>query len=353
MIDVVVAEDSPTARALLVEVLNSDPHIRIVGEAENGLEAVELAQRLRPHVVTMDIRMPLLDGLSATKEIMITAPTPIVIVTANTAITEVQGAMHALRAGAVAALRKPIGPADPRFEDDCRQLLETVKAMARVKVVRHWRPMPAFERRAIPSGDGACKHVVAIATSTGGPAALQHILTRLPSDFPAPILVVQHISAGFAPGLVAWLNSACDLRVKVAEPGECLAPHTVYVAPDDRHLGLANRRTVALDDAPPINGFRPSGNHLFESVARVFGNSVIAAILTGMGQDGVAGLHAVRKTGGRIIAQDEASAVVFGMPAAAIAAGLADEIVPLTGIASRLIAMVERESRTLRQTEIK
>src|SRR5262249_33639512 len=184
--------------------------------------------------------------------------------------------------------------------------------------------------------------LVAIAASTGGPAALQSLLSGLPGDLVAPILVVQHITRGFAPGLAAWLNRLCDLHVKVAEPGEPLAPHTVYIAPDDRHLGVADRASVLLSAAPPVGGFRPSGTFLFESVAQVFGAGALAVMLTGMGEDGVAGLLAVRRHGGRVLGQDEKSRAVFGMPGAAIAGGLVDLVLPLENLAPRLVEEMTR-----------
>ena len=341
MIRVLVADDSVTARALLVEILRRDPEIRVVGEAKDGAEAVALTQKLRPHLVTMDVRMPRMNGFEATKEIMITAPTPIVLVTASTEARDLEVAMHALRAGAVCVLHKPSGPASPAFEEAARELLTTVKAMAQVKVVRHWRPAerPGPAPRPADRG-GAPAALVAVAASTGGPAALQRLLSELPGDFPAPVLVVQHITPGFAAGLAAWLNTACSLHVKVAEHGEPLAPHTAYLAPDGRHLGVLGRAAVALADAPPVGGFRPSGTFLFESVARAFGPAVVAVILTGMGEDGVAGLRAVRQAGGRVLAQDEKSSVVFGMPGAAVAAGLADTVLPLDAISARLAQLV-------------
>jgi two-component system chemotaxis response regulator CheB len=176
---------------------------------------------------------------------------------------------------------------------------------------------------------------VAVATSTGGPAALQTVLSGLQARFPVPIVVVQHITPGFTTGLVDWLDSVCPIRIQLAQHGEVLRAGTVYLAPDGRHLGVSGR-IAELSDAPPIGGFRPSGTFLFESVALAYGASAIAVILTGMGEDGVTGLRAVRRAGGRVIAQDEASSVVFGMPGAAIAAGLADVVLPLDAIAGRL-----------------
>jgi two-component system chemotaxis response regulator CheB len=347
MIRVLVVDDSATARSLLVEILRSDPDLQVVGEAGDGQEGVALAQQLRPDVVTMDVYMPRLDGFAATREIMMTAPAPIVIVTGSFASREVELAVLALRAGAVAALRKPHGPGSPAFEEEAQRLITTVKSMAAVKVVRHWRPRAprtVDSRKAPPAGalGPAVNQVVAVATSTGGPAALHCLLSGLPPDFAAPILAVQHITRGFTPGLAAWLNTACDLRVKVAEEGEVLKPRTVYLAPDDRHLGVADRTSLALSSAPPVGGFRPSGTVLFESVAQAFGAGAWAVILTGMGEDGVAGLRAIRRGGGRVFAQDEKSSVVFGMPGAAIAAGLADVVLPLDELAPRLLEEMTR-----------
>jgi two-component system chemotaxis response regulator CheB len=349
MIRVLIADDSPTSRELLKAILGSDPEIQVVGEACDGVEAVELTRKLRPDVVTMDLRMPHLDGFEATKEIMITAPTPIVIVTGSVAIHDVEVSLFALRAGALALLSKPPGPDSPAFEDMARELLASVKAMSQVKVVRHWRPAGTeAANRGLPPAPAAHRcggaaagraRVVAVATSTGGPAALHRLLSDLPGDFPVPILVVQHITRGFTDGLADWLNKVSPLHVKVARDGEPLAAHDVYLAPDDRHLGVAGG-AVALSGLPPVEGFRPSGTYLFESAAQAFGAATVAVILTGMGEDGVAGLRAVRQAGGRVIAQDEKSCAIFGMPGAAIAAGLVDAVLSLDAIAARLVELV-------------
>lgn len=346
-IRVLVAEDSPTARALLVEILGSDPELKVVGEAANGIDAVEMTKRLRPDVVTMDVRMPLMDGFQATKRIMIAAPTPIVIITASFARRDVELSMSALRAGALAVLPKPTGPGAPGFAEECRQLVRTVKAMAGVKVVRRWADRPALER---PPGRVRDQvrppvTVVAAASSTGGPAALLQILSTLPADFPVPVLVVQHIAADFVNGLASWLDASSPLRVKVAEEGELVRPGTVYLAPDRRDLGLSSQGTVSLSMPLPGSHVCPGATPLFESVARVRGASVLAVILTGMGQDGLEGLAAIKRAGGRVLAQDEETSVVFGMPAAAIGAGLADLVLPLPAIAPMLVELTARVDR--------
>jgi len=341
MIRVLIAEDSVTTRELLTAILRSDPEIQVVGEARNGVEAVEMAKQLRPGLITMDIRMPRMDGFAATKQIMIEAPTPIVIVSAGFDPKDVEFSMHALRAGAVTVLEKPAGPGAINFDERCREFLNTIKSMAQVKVVRHWAASPV---QPVPfdfnNHNGRRVRAVAVAASTGGPAALQVLLAALPGNFRAPILVVQHISHGFVDGLAAWLNTVCALRVKVAQQDEPLLPGVVYIAPDNRHLKVSRKATVELSDERPIDGFRPSGTVLFQSVAEVFGPSATALILTGMGQDGLAGLRSVHRCGGRIIAQDEETSVVFGMPGAAVDAGLAHHVLPLRSIAALLIECV-------------
>ena len=230
MIRVLVAEDSATARGLLVQILSADPEIQVVGEARDGIEAVEMTQRLHPDLVTMDIHMPRLDGLAATKEIMITAPTPIVIVTGSARAREVQDSLDSLRVGALDVMVKPPGPDAPDFASEACRLVTAIKTMAQVKVVRHWRPAPwrVPAPRAATRKRGRVR-VVAAATSTGGPAALQCLISGLPSDFPVPLLVVQHITPGFTVGLAAWLSTVCSLKVKVAQHGEVIGPRTVYL----------------------------------------------------------------------------------------------------------------------------
>jgi two-component system chemotaxis response regulator CheB len=348
VIRVLVAEDSPTARALLVGVLSADPEITIVGEARSGLEAVEMAERLGPDLITMDVHMPGLDGLEATKQIMTRSPRPIIIVSSAARTDEVELGLEAIRSGALMVLPKPQGVGSPSFETERRQLLSMVRALAQVKVVRRHGALSASSTRPVPwsgpivgqRGGPRDAEVVAIAASTGGPAALRQILAQLPASFPLPILVVQHIARGFSGGLAHWLAGDTALRVKLAELGEPALPGVVYIAPDDRHLGIRRggegELRILLDSADPVGTFRPSATYLFRSAAEGAGRGVVAVILTGMGDDGVDGLREVRREGGRILAQDEASSVIYGMPREAQRAGVVDQVIPLDDVARRV-----------------
>jgi two-component system chemotaxis response regulator CheB len=350
VIRVVVAEDSITSRELLVSLFQSDPGFMVVGQARDGREAIELTRQLRPDLITMDIRMPHVDGFEATRQIMIDTPTPIVVVSGTLETDDVAASMHAIRAGALTALAKPPGPSAPDFETSRARFLATVRALASVKVVGHRLRMLQLPSRPPPPGPAnghlrGFATVVALAASTGGPAALRGVLDALPFEFPAPILVVQHLSPGFLPGFVAWLNMSCRLRVKIAEEGDRIERGHVYIAPEDRHLSVTPTLTVRTLTSPPVDGFRPSASVLFDGVALAYGRHAATAILTGMGRDGVDGLRRIRELGGRIIAQDEQTCAVFGMPAAAIDAGLADYVLPISMVATKLVEMVGLETK--------
>jgi two-component system chemotaxis response regulator CheB len=348
MIRVLVAEDSVTFRHLLVEMLRSDPEIEVVGEASNGQEAIDMTRRLQPDVVTMDIHMPVLDGFEATRQIMIETPTPIVIVSGSLDPHDVEFSMHALRAGALALLPKPRGPAADDFERIARRFTETVKSMSQVKVVRHWpprRPTPVEPPPAVPARETRVR-VLAIAASTGGPTALNRVFSSLRGDLNVPILVVQHMVPEFIEGLASWLNLSAALKVKVAEDGEPLTPGVAYLAPDNQHLGVSASHAVLLSRDPPIDGLRPSGTFLFASVARVYGPAGAGLILTGMGRDGVEGLRELHSAGGHVIAQDEETSVVFGMPREAIASGCTHSVLPLSQIAGYLGQLLNNRSQS-------
>ena len=346
---VLVVEDSPTVRQLLVEMLESDPEIRVIGVAENGLEAVRQAVRLAPDVITMDVNMPGQDGLAATKEIMAEAPTPIIIVSSTVSQQAVALSLDATRAGALMVLPKPESPLAPHFDDQRRQLVAMTKAMARVKVVRRWgartnnlRPLLGPRPDTPPAPTGRIR-LVTIGCSTGGPAALHRILSGLPDDFPAPVTIVQHMARGFVGGLADWLDGGTTLRVKVVQDSEALVAGTAYLAADDRQFGIVSDRgplRARLLDLPPIGGFRPSASYLFGSAARALGSAAVGLVLTGMGSDGVDGLRELHAAHAPVFAQDEASSVVFGMAREAMLARVVTEALPLEALAVRLRELV-------------
>ena len=351
MIQALLAEDSKTTAELLRQMLESDPGIRVIGTAVNGEEAIAMARDLKPHVIVMDVHMPLVNGFEATQRIMTEFPTPIIIVSSTVDVREKAVSMKALELGALALMEKPKGPGHAEFESECRHFLSTVRALSAVKVVRRWahhkistRPRP---QTPAPNPARALAEIVAIAASTGGPAALHRLLSSVPGDFDAPVLIVQHMAAGFIEGFAEWLDSGTRLDVRVARHGVRLESGTVYVAPDDRQLGLSDPLTIEVSGELPIEGFRPSGTHLFRSVAAHYGSKALAVILTGMGRDGVEGLRHLRAAGGRVIAQDEATSVVFGMPGVAVAAGLAHEVLPLEAIGPRLGDWVMSRTRSV------
>jgi two-component system chemotaxis response regulator CheB len=336
---VLVAEDSTSVRQLLVAILSSDPGFQVVGEAANGTEAVRKARELAPDLITMDVYMPELDGIDATKAIMREAPTSILVVTATGSRGDVELSMNAMQAGALMVVDKPVDPTAPRFEQQRAQLLSMAKAMAGVKVVRRWGSETKVRVPRTSDVPGTVR-IIAIGTSTGGPAALHRILIDLPRQLPVPVLVVQHIARGFIEGLAHWLALNCALPVQVATDQSSLLPGVVYLAPDDRHLGPTADGRVRLSAAPPINGFRPSVDHLFESCGRAYGDEAVGVILTGMGRDGVDGLRSLHAAGGWIIAQDEATSIVYGMAQEAVRAGVVNEVLPLESIGSRLKELV-------------
>lgn len=329
-IRIVVADDSPTARHLLVTLCERDPDITVIGEAADGLEAVELTRTLRPALVLMDVHMPRMDGLEATKTIMREAPTPIIMVTGGTAHRDVETSLSAIRLGALTVLPKPSGPGVAGFDKAATHLTSMVKALSDVRVVRRWVGSTTSASRPRSTRP----RLVAVAASTGGPPAVCRFLQCLPASLPVPVVVVQHLVAGFMPGLVDWLRVEVPFHVAQAQEGERLRAGTVYLAPDDRHLEVTTDLRARLTDTGPVQGFRPSASVLFESLARSMGKSAVVVVLTGMGSDGLEGARALHEAGGRVLAQDEASSAVYGMPGAVSHAGVCDVVGPIEELAA-------------------
>jgi two-component system, chemotaxis family, protein-glutamate methylesterase/glutaminase len=339
---VLVTEDSVVARALLVSIINRDPALEVVGEARDGEQAVELAAQLKPDVITMDVHMPKLDGLEATRRIMTDTPTPIVVISAIDP-KDVRLSFEALDSGALAVLAKPTGPTAPDFATRASEITNTIKTMSGVRVVTRRpkltaapapTPAPAAAR---PSTARRRVDVVAIGSSTGGPDALGKIVGGLPASAPVPILIVQHITVGFHQGLVDWLNNVTPMNVKLGVEGEPVRAGEVVIAPGEHHMTVdAGRRIKLIDDAP-VRGHRPSATKLFQSVTKVYGANALGVILTGMGDDGADGLVELKDAGGWVIGQDEATCVVYGMPREAALRGAVTEVLPLGDIAGGLV----------------
>jgi two-component system chemotaxis response regulator CheB len=342
MIKVLIVEDSQVILDLLIFILSSDPAIQVIGTARDGEEAVRAVMEKRPDVVTMDIVMPNMDGFEATRIIMETTPTPIVIVSASWDPHEVEKTFRAMEAGALAAIAKPVGVAHPNYARLTKELIRTVKLMSEVKVIKR-RPRerngPAISREST-----TCLitpvildlKVVAIGASTGGPLAINTILSRLPKDFRVPLLIVQHIAAGFVQGFAHWLADSSRLPVAIAAQGEHLLPGRAYIAPDDLQMGVENGGRIILSSSEPENGLRPSVSWMFRSVSEVFGKNAIGVLLTGMGKDGAQELKLMKERGAVTIAQDKESSIVYGMPGEAVAINAAVYVFSPAGIAEFL-----------------
>ena len=323
MIKVLIAEDSPVMQELLIHAISSDPIFDIVGVAWNGEEAVVAVKQLKPDIVAMDWQMPKLDVREATRIIMETTPTPIVIVTGSSAADDLVFSFSMIEAGAIAIVKKPPSPNHPDYVKDKEELILTLKLMSEVKMVKRIsNPSKEIIKQRnsheIISSLGSEIDIIAIGASTGGPQALKTILSNLPKTLEVPILIVQHISSGFTLGLAEWLGNTTGFLVNIASHGEYAKPGIVYIAPDNLHMGIETGRKIVLSNHVLENGSRPSVGHLFRTVAQEYGSRAIAVLLTGMGHDGASELKQLRDKGAITFAQDKESSVVFGMPGEAI-----------------------------------
>lgn len=344
MIRVLIVEDSPVIREFLTYVLSSDKELYIAGIAANGEEALQAAQRYKPDVITMDIHMPKMDGLEATRRIMETQPTPIVVVSGSSTAKEVAITFRALEAGALAVVARPQGLGHADYEITARELVQTVKLMSEVKVVRRW---PRLDKKPTVPVQPAKKasariEVVAIGGSTGAPLVMKTILSGLPRDFPVPVLIVQHMATGFIQGYVEWLADSSNLPISLANNGDILSPGRAYVAPDGMQMAVGAGNRIVLSEKKSESDLCPSISHLFLSVAQVFGRNAIGVLLTGMGKDGAEELKLMKDEGAATIVQDKDSSVVFGMPGEAIKLEAAIYVLPPEKIVPALTNLVNR-----------
>lgn len=308
------------------------------GVATDASHVLAMSKHERIDLVAIDVETEAAATVSLVADIMMEAPMPVVVIVDDSKGVSEARALDALGAGAVAIIA---APSQDAARQDMQRFLATLVAMAQVKVVRRWRrKWDAASPRSVP--EHASAPVVGIVASTGGPSALKTLLGGLPNAFRTPILVVQHLADGFVDGMANALDRTLPMRVKVASDGEMLRPQTVYFAPDNRQLGLLSSTRVAVRDDPPVTGFRPSGTYLFRSLASTVGSRSLAVVLTGMGRDGTDGLIDIGKAGGKVIAQDEQTSAVFGMPRSAIASGYVDQILPLHQIAEAISAFASR-----------
>jgi two-component system, chemotaxis family, protein-glutamate methylesterase/glutaminase len=344
-IRVLIAEDSPTARLYLKTLINESDGFTVIGEARDGTEAISLTQQLKPDIVTMDINMPITDGLTATRQIMSDCPTPVVVVSGVVG-TEVDLSMEALKSGALAVLPKLPDRKRPEFEERKRELLYTLKAMSGVKVISRrdkfidktsTRPMTAMNiNRPKPQ-------LAVIGASTGGPSAIQRVVAKLPPDFSLPLVIVQHMPDEFLGGLARWLRSSTKLQVQMAHNQIELRPGVIYVALGGAHLRvqrLGSSLYTVLSKDMGNERFQPSINILFESVANVCGAAAIGVILTGMGDDGAEGLLKLRQAGAYTFAQDATSSTVYGMPNAAVEKGAVERVVNIENLPTEILKLI-------------
>lgn len=343
---VMVVEDSLVVRQLLVHIIASDPRLVVAAAVGSAEEALQEIGRIRPDVISMDIRLPGMDGLEATRRIMSEHPTPIVVIADSIEDSSLKISMNALRAGALTVVEKPVGLSSDGYAAIASTICTQLYIMSQVPVVRQrsitpWRDTSAPRRE--PEWSMMRPSLMGIAASTGGPPALAKVLGALPADFPLPILLVQHMGAPFMEGFASWLNGLTSLDVRLAQDQEIPVAGRVYVAPGDRHLLLSPAGTLKLSAEPPLGNQRPSATMLFQSMARSLGRRGLGVILTGMGEDGAQGLVELRQAGGYAVAEDESTAVVYGMPAAAARMGGVNVSLPLDMIPPRVLRLARGE----------
>ncbi len=338
MIKTLIVDDSKVQREFLAHLLSSDPDIQIVGFAASGYEALELVRIKKPDIITMDIHMPGMDGYETTRTIMETVPTPIVIVSGSVRVKEVAGTFRSLEAGALAVVLSPPGFEHPQFATCRKEIIQTVKLMSEVKVIKRFSRTRREPKIPVPlvrtyEDDLRRIKVIAIGASTGGPMALQIILSKLTAELPVPVLIVQHIATGFIQGFREWLSATSGIKLRIAEEEEPVLPGTGYIAPDNFHMGISREGTIKLSNQPPENGLKPSVSYLFRSVAQSIGGDSLGVLLTGMGKDGADELKIMKEKGSLTIVQNQESSVVFGMPGEALRIGAADHALSPEGIA--------------------
>jgi two-component system, chemotaxis family, protein-glutamate methylesterase/glutaminase len=322
VIRVLLVEDSAVMRDLLLFTLRQDPLLQVMATATDGEQAVAMAITLRPDIVLMDLHLPKINGIDATRRIMQTAPVPIVVISATADPEDAVFNFEALEAGALSALVKPPSLQHPDYARLAQRIISTLKTMSEVKLVRRWPAKGVPERMfEIPQKKKRGVRIVGVGGSTGAPAAIVEILSSLPRDLSVPVLLVQHIADGFIDSFSKWLSQRTSHRVVIAEHGQTVRPGIIYAAPDARQMGIDANGRISLVNGIAEDGFQPSISYLFRSIAAAYGAAATGVLLTGMGVDGAAGLLKLREAGGVTVAQSQETCVVFGMPGEACRLG--------------------------------
>jgi two-component system, chemotaxis family, protein-glutamate methylesterase/glutaminase len=354
-IRVLIVDDSAFMRRIISEAITAEPDMEVAGQAINGLDALIKVEQTQPDVVTLDVEMPEMDGLAALRHLMARYPRPVIMLSSLTQAGAVT-TIRALTIGAVDFVAKPSGSISLDFHHVREDLIQKIRTAARARIhapiarppagaaPRPAPVVPANRRPPALLGVAAFDSLVAIGTSTGGPRALSTVVPGLADDGRTAYLIVQHMPAGFTRSLAERLDSTSSLHVREAEQGDRLAAGTVLVAPGDFHLQVSGHGTVQLFQGPRVHGVRPSVDVMLESVAQHYGARVVSAILTGMGVDGADGAVAVRAKGGFVIAEDEATCVVWGMPRAVAERGAANRIVRLENVSTAIAEAVASRS---------
>lgn len=348
-IRVLVVDDSAYMRKVISGMLESDEEMTVVDTARDGLDAVEKVKQLKPDVVTLDVEMPRLDGLSALERIMAECPTPIIMLSSLTQEGS-ETTIKALTMGAVDFVGKPSGTISLDIEKVKADLKNKIKIAAKAHIRNIQRPIvQSISKPAILASPGgapavlkgtAPNKIVVIGSSTGGPNALQQVIPKLPADLPAAVLVVQHMPPGFTKSLANRLNDTSALTVSEAQEGDILQNGRVYVAPGGYHMILRSKGSIGLNQDPPVHSVRPAVDVTLESVVNFYNSKIVGVILTGMGYDGSKGIAQVKKTGGKSVVQDEATCVVYGMPRVVVEMGKADKVLPIQKIADEIVSML-------------
>ncbi len=343
IIRILLVEDSPLSCKVITDILNANPNFIVACRTHNGKEAVEVVPKIKPDIIIMSINIPSPNDFDSIQSIMSKNPTPILVISSPFSKDAKSNVFKAISYGALDVIEKgqTETPANDIFK---KELISKVVLLSKIKVIRHIMPQIPAPQQGIDYTKDSCRNaanrIVAIVSSTGGPAALLEILKNIPKNFPCAIVIVQHIASGFVEGLIEWLKERCLITIKTAENSETILPGTAYIAPCDLQMRVDERQIRLIHDSANNNDFQPSGDVLLESVARNYKKEAIGVILTGMGRDGAAGMKLVKDMGGLTIAQDEKSCVVYGMPKAAIDEGAIDKILPIEKICEEIVKSI-------------